>query len=99
MEYKQYYDAKEFYGAVYPVLMRHEAQNALPLGNVIIGNKGGEAEGRRNATLRSCSSSGNSGFAVNPSRKKETRTGRFAGNSHLRGECIPQKNHSGGIPS
>ncbi len=41
MNYQRYCDAKAFYSDVFPVLLRHEAQNSLPLGNVVLGNKGG----------------------------------------------------------
>jgi len=33
-------DIHEFYNDTYDVLMRHEAQNMIPLGNIIIGHKG-----------------------------------------------------------
>lgn len=48
MKYKHFKDAKEFYNATYSVLLKHEAQNSLPLGNVVIGNNGGEPDGWRN---------------------------------------------------
>ena len=40
MEFKRYTDVKAFYRDIFDILMRHEAQNAIPLGNVIMGNKG-----------------------------------------------------------
>ena len=40
MIYKQYNDVKAFYIDTYDILMRHEAQNVIPLGNIIIGNEG-----------------------------------------------------------
>ena len=40
MQCKIYKDVHEFYHATYDVLMRHEAQNLVPLGNVIIGHEG-----------------------------------------------------------
>ena len=35
-----YNDVKDFYINTYSILMRHEAQNMIPLGNLIIGNEG-----------------------------------------------------------
>ena len=40
MQFKLYTDVHEFYNATYDVLMGHEAQNMLPLGNIIIGHEG-----------------------------------------------------------
>ncbi len=40
MYFKLYTDVHEFYNDTYDVLMRHEAQNLIPLGNIIIGNEG-----------------------------------------------------------
>lgn len=40
MQFKMYTDVHEFYHAVFAVLLRHEAQNMIPLGNVIIGHAG-----------------------------------------------------------
>lgn len=40
MQFKLYSDVHEFYNDTYDVLMRHEAQNMIPLGNLIIGNEG-----------------------------------------------------------
>jgi len=40
MQFKVYTDVKTFYHDTYPILMRHEAQNLIPLGNIIIGNDG-----------------------------------------------------------
>ena len=40
MRIKIYTDIHEFYQKTYDILMRHEAQNLVPLGNVIIGHKG-----------------------------------------------------------
>lgn len=48
MIYKRFNDAKEFYRATFSILMKHEAQNTLPLGNVVLGNNGGEPDGWRN---------------------------------------------------
>lgn len=48
MIYKRYNDAKEFYEATFSILLKHEAQNSLPLGNVVIGKNGGEPDGWRN---------------------------------------------------
>ena len=36
MQFKLYTDMHEFYNDTYDVLMRHEAQNMVPLGNIII---------------------------------------------------------------
>ena len=40
MQFKMYTDVHEFYKDTYGVLMRHEAQNLIPLGNIIIGHEG-----------------------------------------------------------
>lgn len=40
MQFKLYTDVHEFYIDIYDVLMRHEAQNLIPLGNIIIGHEG-----------------------------------------------------------
>ena len=40
MKFKIYNDVHEFYNRTYDVLMRHEAQNLIPLGNIIIGHEG-----------------------------------------------------------
>jgi predicted GNAT family acetyltransferase len=40
MQFKRYTDVHEFYNDTYHVLMRHEAQNMIPLGNIIIGHEG-----------------------------------------------------------
>ncbi len=40
MQFKLYMDVHEFYNDTYDVLMRHEAQNMIPLGNIIIGHMG-----------------------------------------------------------
>lgn len=40
MKFKLYDSVKEFYKDTYGILMRHEAQNLVPLGNLIIGNEG-----------------------------------------------------------
>jgi len=37
-----------FYKDTYSILMRHEAQNVIPLGNIIIGNEGKDKTGWRN---------------------------------------------------
>ena len=47
MQFKQYTGIKEFYHAAYDFLMRHEAQNLIPLGNIIIGEKGEDKSGWR----------------------------------------------------
>ena len=40
MQFRLYTDVHEFYSDTYNVLMRHEAQNMIPLGNIIIGYEG-----------------------------------------------------------
>lgn len=40
MQFKLYTDVHEFYNDTYDVLMRHEGQNMIPLGNIIIGHEG-----------------------------------------------------------
>ena len=40
MRIKLYSDVHEFYHDAYDVLMRHEAQNLIPLGNLILGHEG-----------------------------------------------------------
>jgi uncharacterized protein len=40
MQFRLYTDVHEFYHATYDVLMRHESQNMIPLGNIIIGHEG-----------------------------------------------------------
>jgi len=40
MKFRLYKDVHEFYKDTYDVLMRHEEQNILPLGNIIIGHEG-----------------------------------------------------------
>jgi len=40
MNFKRYNDIKSFYNDTYGLLMRHEAQNVIPLGNIVIGNEG-----------------------------------------------------------
>ena len=40
MQFKNYDNVHEFYAKTYDVLMRHEAQNLIPLGNIIIGYEG-----------------------------------------------------------
>jgi len=40
MQFRMYTDVHEFYHDTYEVLMRHEAQNLIPLGNIIIGHEG-----------------------------------------------------------
>ncbi|CAM4379489.1 GNAT family N-acetyltransferase [Paenibacillus typhae] len=40
MQFKLYTDVHAFYKDTYDVLMRHEAQNLIPLGNIIMGHEG-----------------------------------------------------------
>jgi predicted GNAT family acetyltransferase len=40
MKFKLYTDVHEFYNDIYDVLIRHESQNMIPLGNIIIGYEG-----------------------------------------------------------
>jgi len=47
MIFRLYRDVKVFYQDTYGVLMRHEAQNLVPLGNVIIGYDGKDKTGWR----------------------------------------------------
>jgi len=47
MKFNLYNDVKDFYKDTYDVLMRHEAQNLIPLGNVIIGAEGKDKTGWR----------------------------------------------------
>ena len=47
MKFKLYDDVNTFYKDTYDVLMRHEAQNLVPLGNIIIGNEGKDKTGWR----------------------------------------------------
>jgi len=47
MQFKQYNDVNVFYEAAYTLLMCHEAQNLIPLGNLIIGKKGEDKSGWR----------------------------------------------------
>ncbi|MCL2058322.1 MAG: GNAT family N-acetyltransferase [Oscillospiraceae bacterium] len=47
MVLKRYNDVRAFYNDVFDVLMRHEAQNLIPLGNAIIGYEGKDKTGWR----------------------------------------------------
>lgn len=47
MKFEKYNDVNKFYDAVYDLMMCHEAQNLIPLGNVIIGKKGEDKSGWR----------------------------------------------------
>jgi len=47
MQFKTYKDVNEFFDATYDLLMCHEAQNLIPLGNIIIGKKGEDKLGWR----------------------------------------------------
>ncbi|MDP9751754.1 hypothetical protein [Thermoanaerobacter pentosaceus] len=40
MQFKLYTDVHEFYNDTYDVLMRHESQNIILLGNIIVGHEG-----------------------------------------------------------
>ncbi|MCL2218198.1 MAG: hypothetical protein FWB91_14440, partial [Defluviitaleaceae bacterium] len=40
MQFNMYKDIREFYRDTYDVLMRHEVQNLIILGNIILGNEG-----------------------------------------------------------
>ena len=51
MIYKPYDNIKSFYRDTYDILMRHEAQNLIPLGNVIIGFEGKDTSDWRNTAL------------------------------------------------
>lgn len=48
MQFKLYKNIHEFYHATHDILMRHEAQNMIPLGNIIIGYKGEDKTDWRN---------------------------------------------------
>jgi len=47
MHFKQYNNLSEFYEVTLDLLMCHEAQNVIPLGNIIMGNKGEDKSGWR----------------------------------------------------
>lgn len=47
MQFKLYKDVHEFYNDTYKVLIRHEAQNMILLGNIIIGHEGKDKTGWR----------------------------------------------------
>ena len=47
MKFNLYNDVKAFYEDARGVLMRHEAQNLIPLGNLVIGNEGADKTGWR----------------------------------------------------
>jgi len=48
MQFKLYNDINKFYDITYDLLMCHETQNLIPLGNIIIGKKGEDKSGWRN---------------------------------------------------
>jgi len=50
MKFLQYRDIKSFYKDTYNILLRHEAQNIIPLGNIIIGNQGNDQFGWRDTS-------------------------------------------------
>ena len=47
MQFSQFTNVNAFYEATHDILMRHEAQNVIPLGNIIIGNAGTDKTGWR----------------------------------------------------
>jgi len=47
MQFKLYKDVHEFYNDTYDVLIKHESQNLIPLGNIIIGHEGKDKTGWR----------------------------------------------------
>lgn len=49
MQFNLYTDVHKFYNDTYDVLMRHEAQNMILLGNLIIGNDGKDKTGWRDS--------------------------------------------------
>ena len=55
MQFTQYKNIKEFHNMVYPVMIKHEAQNIVSLGNVVLGlngnNRFGEPENWLMATV------------------------------------------------
>jgi len=48
MQFTPYTNPTAFHSATYDLLMQHEAQNIIPLGNIIIGHKGEDKTGWRN---------------------------------------------------
>lgn len=48
MKCNHYHNVKEFYKDTFPIFLKDEVQNTLPLGNVVLGNNGGEPDGWRN---------------------------------------------------
>lgn len=50
MEFKHYDDIKLFFFDTFDILIRHESQNLIPLGNIIIGNEGTDKTGWRDTT-------------------------------------------------
>jgi Predicted acetyltransferase len=49
MQFKLYTNVNEFYKDTYDILMCHEAQNMIPLGNIIIGHEGKDKTGWRDS--------------------------------------------------
>jgi predicted GNAT family acetyltransferase len=47
MNFKKYTDVNEFYNATYELLLCHEGQNLIPLGNIILGKEGKDKSGWR----------------------------------------------------
>jgi predicted GNAT family acetyltransferase len=50
MKFDLYKDIKFFYKETYDILMRHESQNIVPLGNIIMGNQGNDTFGWRDTS-------------------------------------------------
>jgi predicted GNAT family acetyltransferase len=50
MIFLQYSDVKSFYSDTYNIMMRHEAQNIVPLANIIMGNQGNDTFGWRDTS-------------------------------------------------
>lgn len=50
MDFFQYRDIKSFYRDTFNIMMRHEAQNIVPLGNIIMGNQGNDTFGWRDTS-------------------------------------------------
>lgn len=50
MQFKKFENVNEFYNATYDLLMDYEAQNIIPLGNIIIGNEGKDKTDWRDPT-------------------------------------------------
>jgi len=52
MKFNLYTDIKTFYHDTYDVLMRHEAQNLIPPGNIIAGHEGKNKEKQKKVNIK-----------------------------------------------